>query len=497
VTGDELRALGVADLVEAVHAGRVRADRAVESALDAATATRADGVNAFTAIHSSARVALAAAGRIGGAVGEARRHARGKHGGTLAGVPIAIGDDLADLTLPTTAGSRALAGYTSPYEATAVARLLDAGAVVVGKTNMDEFGLGWGTEHSAYGATRNPRDPARTPGGAAGGAAAAVAVGVVRAALATDAVGGLRQAAAGCGVVGIRPTYGRVSRSGLVGCAASLDQVGVVARTVDDAAIILAAIAGRDPRDPTSADLEINELRPPRGPVDDGRPLKGVRVGRARECFEAADPEVRARVETAVALARDLGAEVDDVSLDRLAIAAPAAAAIVASEAASGLARLDGVRFGARPSGAGSRAVYAGARAAGFGPEVLRRIVLGTHLLSPAESDDTLRRARDARAHVAHDLAAALADFDLLIAPTTPTPALRVGAARDATPAVLQYDALTAAPSLAGLPALSLPVGRVAGCPVGAQLVGRHFGEALVLRAAAALERALGPEAVA
>ncbi len=494
MTPPDLPELGAAALAELVRSGRARADVAVEASLELAAAHHGGGLNAFTAVHPRARAATAAAERVGGDTAVARRQARGKGGGPLAGVPAAIGDDLADLALPTTAGSRVLAGFVSPYEATAVARLYDAGAVVVGKTNVDEFGMGWGTEYSAYGPTRNPVDAARTPGGAAGGAAAAVAAGAVRIALGVDTGGAVRQAAAGCGLVGVRPTYGRVSRSGAVAHAPSLDQVGVIGRTVDDAAVALAAVAGRDPRDPTTADLAVPALRPPSGPVEDGRPLRGVRVGRPREYFgHDVDPDVRARVEAAVALARDLGAEVRELSLPHTDAALAAYHAIAAAEGASALARYDGVRFGPRAAADTPRGVYEATRGRGFGPEAARRIVLGTHLLSGADHDALYRKAQDVRARVAHDFAQALADVELLITPTTPAPAPPLGAA--ANPDVYRYDAFTVAASLAGLPAGTLPVGRVGGRPVGAQIVARHFGEALLLRAAAALERALGPEA--
>ncbi len=494
MTGGDLLELGASALAGMVRAGRVRADTAVQASLDAAR--DAGALNAFTAVHSSPRAALAAATRIGGRAADTRKGARGPGGGALAGVPVAVGDDLADLALPTTAGSRILAGYVSPYEATAVARLLDAGAVIVGKTNVDEFGMGWGTEHSAYGPTRNPAAPGRTPGGAAGGAAAAVAAGVVRVAFGNDAGGAVRQAAAGCGVVGVRPTYGRVSRSGLAGHAPSLDQVGAFGRTVDDAAAALEAVGGRDPRDATSADIAVPALRPPAGPVEDGRPLKGLRVGRPREYFDdGVDPELRARVDSALALVRDLGAEVKELSLPSTRLALAAYHAVAAAEAASSLARYDGVRFGWRAAADDGDAVTAATRTAGFGAEVVRRVVLGTHLLSDADGDAHYRRAQDARARVAHDFADAFEDVDLLLTPTTPGPALPVGAAAGPSPAALRHDAFTAPASLAGLPAASVPAGRVAGSPVGVQLVARHFGEAVLLRAAAALERALGPEA--
>jgi aspartyl-tRNA(Asn)/glutamyl-tRNA(Gln) amidotransferase subunit A len=293
-------------------------------------------------------------------------------------------------------------------------------------------------------------------------------------------------------VVAIRPTFGRVSRSGLVAVASSLDQLGVCARTVDDAAALLEVVAGRDPRDATTADLEVDRLRPPGGPFEDGRPLRGVRIGRPKQYFgDDVTPAVRAAVDAAIALARDLGAHVEDVSLEHSELALPAYHAVAAVEAASNLARYDGVRFGATSGAAGARAVYDGARA-GFGPEVVRRVTLGTHLLSRADRAGSYRRAQEARARIARDLADALGDVDLLVTPTTPAPAPTSGDV-DAD-AALRQDAFTVGPSLAGLPAVTIPVGRVGGVPVGAQLVGRHFGEQLLLRAAAALERAVGPE---
>jgi aspartyl-tRNA(Asn)/glutamyl-tRNA(Gln) amidotransferase subunit A len=337
----------------------------------------------------------------------------------------------------------------------------------------------------------------RVAPGAAGGAAAAVAAGIVRIALGTDTGGAVRQAAAYCGVVGVKPTYGRVSRSGLVAHAPSLDQVGVFGRTVDDAAVALETIGGRDPRDATSADLAVPRLRPDAGPVEDGRPLRGIRVGRPREYFpDTLDAAVRARVEAALSLARDLGAEVKEVALAHTHLAPPAYHAIACTEGASSLARYDGVRFGPRAAVAadGARAVYEATRRAGFGIEVQRRIVLGTYLLSDRDTDAHYRRAQHARAHVAHDFSEVFDDVELLLMPTTPAPAFVLGAAADSgiTP---RHDAFAVAANLAGLPALSLPVGRDAGLPIGVQLVARHFGEALLLRAAAALERALGPEA--
>jgi aspartyl-tRNA(Asn)/glutamyl-tRNA(Gln) amidotransferase subunit A len=409
-------------------------------------------------------------------------------------VPIALKDNLCDLGLPTTCGSRVLAGYVAPYEATAVARLLEAGAVVVGKTNMDEFGMGSSTEHSAYGPTRNPIDPSRVPGGSSGGAAAAVAAGVVRIALASDTGGSVRQPAAFCGVVGVKPTYGRVSRHGLVAYASSLDQVGVLARTVDEAALALELIAGRDPFDASSADIEVPPLRTADAAhADAARPLEGLTVGRAKEYFEAAlDAGVRERLDAALDVLRALGAAVKDVELPHAEHALPVYYIVAPAEASSNLARYDGVHFGTRSAAATTtRDVYERTRGEGFGPEVTRRILLGTYVLSAGYREAYYRKAQAVRARIAHDFARAFEEVDVLFGPTTPTTAFALGAVADPY-TMYANDIFTVTANLAGVPAMSLPVGRAAGLPVGAQLVAPHFGEPVMFRVAAALERALG-----
>ncbi|GJG87585.1 glutamyl-tRNA(Gln) amidotransferase subunit A [Gemmatimonadetes bacterium T265] len=480
----DLLDLPAAALGAGVRTGAYARDAATEASLAAAARLEAADVRAFVDLHPSAHAATAAA-RDGS-------HEKARTG-VLAGVPVAIKDNLADLSLRTTCGSKILAGYVSPYEATAVARLLDAGAVVVGKTNMDEFAMGSSTEHSAYGPTRNPIDPSRVPGGSSGGSAAAVAAGVVRIALGSETGGSVRQPAAFCGVVGVKPTYGRVSRYGLVAFASSLDQVGVFGRTVDDAAVALEVIAGRDPHDATSADIPVPSLQ---FGADDVRPnghgpLAGLKIGRPREYFpDGLDPAIRALADAALDRLRALGASVKDVSLPHTDLAIPVYYILAPAEASSNLARFDGVRYGPRAASDSLRALYDRTRAEGFGPEVTRRILLGTYALSHGYYDAYYRKAQEVRGLIAADFADAFDGVDLLFTPTTPTPAFPLGSLSDPYEMYLS-DIFTATANLAGVPAMSLPIGDVGGLPVGGQFMAPHFGEATMFRAAAALERAL------
>jgi aspartyl-tRNA(Asn)/glutamyl-tRNA(Gln) amidotransferase subunit A len=306
----------------------------------------------------------------------------------------------------------------------------------------------------------------------------------------------VRQPAAFCGVVGLKPTYGRVSRWGLVAFASSLDHVGILGRTVDDAALALEVVAGRDPHDATSVDLQVQRFRVATDPVPDGRPLKGLRIGLPKEYFPASlDPAMRARLDAATACLRDVGAEVKEVSLPHTELAIPVYYVLAPAEASSNLARFDGVRYGRRAGAdAGLRAMYERTRAEGFGAEVTRRILLGTYVLSAGYYDAYYRKAQEVRALVALDFARAFDEVDVLFTPTTPTPAFEIGAVSDPYEMYLS-DVFTVTANLAGIPALSLPVGRVRGLPVGGQLLAPHFEEATLLRVAAALERSLGPEA--
>jgi aspartyl-tRNA(Asn)/glutamyl-tRNA(Gln) amidotransferase subunit A len=411
--------------------------------------------------------------------------------GALLGVPVAVKDNIATLALPTTCGSRILEGYVSPYEATVVTRLRDAGAVVVGKTNMDEFAMGSSTEHSAYGPTRNPVAPDRVPGGSSGGSAAAVAAGVVSLALGSETGGSVRQPAAFCGIVGVKPTYGRVSRYGLVAFASSLDQVGVFGRTVDDAARGLGVIAGHDSRDSTSAQIPVPDYTEAAG-----ADAKGLVVGLPKEYFPPSlDPSIRARCDAAIDRLRSLGATVKEVSLPHTDLAIPVYYIVAPAEASSNLARFDGVRYGLRLTGDGLRGMYEATRSGGFGPEVTRRILLGTYVLSAGYYDAYYRKAQQVRTLIADDFRRVFeSGVHVLFTPTAPSTAFPIGAISDPYEMYLS-DIFTATANLAGVPAMSLPIGRVGGLPVGGQFLASHFDESRMFAAAYALERALGAEA--
>ena len=401
----------------------------------------------------------------------------------LAGVPVAVKDNIATLDLPTTCGSRILEGYVSPFEATAIHRLRNAGAVVVAKTNMDEFAMGSSTEHSAYGPTRNPLDPTRVPGGSSGGSAAIVASGAVRIALGSETGGSVRQPASFCGIVGVKPTYGRVSRHGLVAFASSLDQVGVFGRSVDDAALGLEAIAGRDKYDATSAEVPVTGYRAKRT----GKSLEGVVIGRPKEYFpESLDPRIRAHCDRAFAALESLGATIKDVSLPHTDLAIPVYYIVAPAEASSNLARFDGVRYGLRLEGQGLRGLYETTRSGGFGPEVTRRILLGTYVLSAGYYDAYYRKAQQARSLIAEDFTNVFGSgVDALLTPTAPTPAFTIGAISDPYEMYMS-DIFTATANLAGIPGMSLPIGRVDGLPVGGQVLAPHFGEARMFEVAEA-----------
>ncbi|GAC1517015.1 MAG: Asp-tRNA(Asn)/Glu-tRNA(Gln) amidotransferase subunit GatA [Gemmatimonadaceae bacterium] len=411
--------------------------------------------------------------------------------GRLYGVPIGVKDNIATLRLPTSCGSRILEGYVSPFEATAVARLRAAGAVVIGKTNCDEFAMGSSTENSAFGPTRNPIDFLRVPGGSSGGSAAAVAAGVCPIALGSETGGSVRQPAAFCGVVGVKPTYGRVSRFGLVAFASSLDQIGVFGATVDDAALALEVIAGHDPLDSTTAAI-------PRGfyPQSASKRLDGIIVGRPVEYYPPTlDARVRAVCDRAIDALRSLGAEVRDVSLPHTQFAIPTYYIIAPAEASSNLARFDGVRYGRRVERDGLREMFEATRSRGFGAEVTRRILLGTYVLSAGYYDAYYKRAQEARALIADDFRRVFATgVHALFTPTTPTTAFLLGTKADPLDMYLS-DIFTATANLAGVPAMSQPIGRIDGLPVGGQLIAAHFDEGRMLSVARALERGLAEDA--
>jgi aspartyl-tRNA(Asn)/glutamyl-tRNA(Gln) amidotransferase subunit A len=489
VSGVDITGMGAAHLRDAIAANELRPADAAQASLERARAVKAgrDGLNAilWSDPDDVAREARALTTAPGGS-----RPAHGS-GTELLGVPVAVKDNIATLNLPTTCASRILEGYVSPFEATVVTRLRRAGAIVVAKTNMDEFAMGSSTEHSAYGPTLNPIDPTRVPGGSSGGSAAAVAAGVVRIALGSETGGSVRQPASFCGIVGVKPTYGRVSRYGLVAFASSLDQVGVFGATVDDAALGLEVIAGRDPLDSTSAVEQ--GVTPYRAAASES--VEGMVIGRPKEYFpEQLDPRIRELCDRALRRLESLGATVKDVSLDHTDLAIPVYYIIAPAEASSNLARFDGVRYGLRIAGDGLRGMYEATRSQGFGPEVTRRILLGTYVLSAGYYDAYYKKAQEVRGLIAGDFAAAFAGVDVLFTPTAPTPAFPLGAVSDPYEMYMN-DIFTATANLAGVPAMSLPIGRVDGLPVGGQLIAGHFREQTMFRAGYALERALGPEA--
>jgi aspartyl-tRNA(Asn)/glutamyl-tRNA(Gln) amidotransferase subunit A len=405
----------------------------------------------------------------------------------LGGVAVAVKDNIATLGLPTTCGSRILEGYTSPFEATAIRKLREAGAIVVSKTNCDEFAMGSSTEHSAYGPTKNPLDPTRVPGGSSGGSAAAVAAGIVRIALGSETGGSVRQPASFCGVVGVKPTYGRVSRFGLVAFASSLDHIGVFGKTVDDAALGVQLIAGHDPNDSTSVDVPVPDYR-----AAAKESLKGLVIGWPREYFtDALDPRIRDVCDEAAERLRSMGAVVKDVTLPHTSLAIPVYYIVAPAEASSNLARFDGVRYGLRITGEGLRGMYEATRSGGFGPEVTRRILLGTYVLSAGYYDAYYRKAMAIRSLIRADFDRVFADgVRVLLTPTTPTTAFKIGAISDPYEMYLS-DIYTVTANLAGIPGMSVPAGTIDNLPVGVQLLANNFDESGMFTAGYALERSL------
>jgi aspartyl-tRNA(Asn)/glutamyl-tRNA(Gln) amidotransferase subunit A len=440
-------------------------------------------LNAYLALSPDR--ALAQADRID------RMIARGVELPPLAGLPLAVKDVLATRGIPTTCGSRILEGYRPPYDATAVERLEQAGAMVLGKTNCDEFAMGSSNENSAYGPVRNPVAPDRVPGGSSGGSAAAVAAGLAVAALGTDTGGSVRQPGAFCGIPALMPTYGRVSRYGLVAFASSLDRIGPMTATVADAAALLGVIAGRDPHDATSAAVPVPDYA-----AEIEKRVAGLRIGVPREYFgEGMDAEVRAKVEAGIALLERLGCRRVPLDMPHTDYAIATYYLIATAEASSNLARYDGVRYGLRVPADTLAGMYRKTRGAGFGAEVKRRIMLGTYALSTGYYEAYYLKAQKVRALIARDFQQAFEKADLLVTPTSPTPAFRLGE-RTADPlAMYLADIYTVTGSLAGVPGISVPCGRTGeGLPVGLQIFGPHFGEARVLRLAHAFEQAGGFE---
>ena len=418
------------------------------------------------------------------------RRGSGKARGPLDGIPVGIKDVIAVAGQPLTASSRMLENFVSPYDATVIRRLRDAGAVCWGRLNLDEFAMGSSTENSAFGATSNPWDLERVPGGSSGGSAAAVSAGEAVAALGSDTGGSIRQPAALCGVVGLKPTYGLVSRYGLIAFASSLDQIGPFARTVEDAAILLGAIAGHDPLDSTSFKAEIPDYR--RGLSERKGPWKLVI---AREYFaDGLDPEVGAAVQGAIEFYRKRGCEIREISLPHTKYAVGAYYIIATAECSSNLARYDGIRYGHRSTAATDAVdIYFKSRSEGFGEEVKRRIILGTYVLSSGYHDAYYLRAQKVRTLIRRDFLEAYKQVDAIITPTTPTPAFRKGEKSADPLAMYLNDIYTIGVNLAGLPGISVPCGFTGGgLPIGLQIIGQPFREAELLSMAHAYEAAHG-----
>ena len=443
---------------------------------------RLSELNAF--ITTTSESALADAERID------RAAEKGEPLPSLAGAVIAIKDNMVMRGVRTTAGSRILFNYKPPYTATAVERLQAAGAIIVGKTNLDEFAMGSSTENSAYGPVKNPWDTARVPGGSSGGSAVAVAAGMAIGALGSDTGGSIRQPASFCGVVGLKPTYGRVSRYGLIAFGSSLDQIGPLTNSVEDAAAILDVTAGRDPKDSTSSKIEVADYS-----SAITRDVRGLRVGVPREYYgEGLDPEVKEKIEAAIKKFDGLGAKIVDVSLPHTEYAVPVYYLIATAEASSNLARFDGVRYGFRAEEAATlKQMYSRTRNQGFGAEVKRRIMLGTYALSAGYYDAYYGKAQKVRALIERDFRNAFASCDVIATPTAPTAAFKLGEKTEHPLEMYLSDIYTITANLAGVPGISLPCGLSSiGLPIGIQLLGRQFDEATLLRAAHNLEQALG-----
>jgi aspartyl-tRNA(Asn)/glutamyl-tRNA(Gln) amidotransferase subunit A len=398
----------------------------------------------------------------------------------LAGVPIGIKDVMVTKGIRTTAGSKILDNFIPPYDCTAVARLETAGAIVLGKMNCDEFAMGSSNENSAYGPVRNPCDKSHVPGGSSGGSAAAVAAGSAVATLGSDTGGSIRQPASFCGVVGLMPTYGRVSRYGLIAFASSLDHIGPLTKTVKDAAILLGLIAGRDPLDSTSADVPVPDYE-----ADLAKPVSGLKIGVPKEYFgDGLDAEVRAAVEAGIAKLQSAGCRIIPISLPHTAYAIPTYYVIATAEASANLARYDGVRYGYRTKGARTLSeMYRKSRDEAFGAEVKRRIMLGTYALSSGYYDAYYLKAQRVRTLLTRDFEQAFQQVDAIVTPTAPTAAFKIGEKSDDPLAMYLADIYTVTADLAGIPGISVPGGKTqSGLPIGLQVLGRHFDEGTILR---------------
>jgi aspartyl-tRNA(Asn)/glutamyl-tRNA(Gln) amidotransferase subunit A len=479
LTLDSLKDLTIDEVRDAIAAGRTTATALAEMHY-ARIETQDREIHSYLSL--SRERAMAQAEKIDAMA------QRGELLPPLAGVPIGIKDALVMRGAPATAGSLILKGYRPPYDATSVERLENAGAVLLGKLNCDEFAMGSSNENSAYGPVRNPRAMDRVPGGSSGGSAAAVAAGFAVATLGSDTGGSIRQPAAFCGVVGVLPTYGRVSRYGLIAFASSLDRVGPFTKNVKDAATMMEVLAGRDALDATSSHQDVDGYL---GSLD--QPVEGLRVGVPQEYFgEGLDPEIRAAIEKVLEDLRVAGCVIKPVSLPHTKYAVPTYYVIATAEASSNLSRFDGVRYGLRDADAKSLSdMYRKTRDAGFGAEVKRRILLGTYALSAGYYDAYYKKAQQVRTLLTRDFVAAFEQVDVLIAPVTPTPAFKLGEKTDDPVKMYLEDIYSVAASLAGICAMSVPCGETRdSLPIGVQIFGRHFGEATMLRIAKAVEAA-------
>jgi aspartyl-tRNA(Asn)/glutamyl-tRNA(Gln) amidotransferase subunit A len=474
----DIPSLTIDQVKEGLAARRFSATELATEALRFAEAENAK-TNAF--LHFAPERALAAAARVD------EKLARGEDPGPLAGVPVAVKDVIVTKGLRTTCASKLLANYIPPYDATAIVRLEAAGGVIIGKTNCDEFAMGSSNENSAFGPVRNPHAFDRVPGGSSGGSAAAVAQGASVVALGSDTGGSVRQPASFCGVVGVTPTYGRVSRYGLTAFASSLDHIGPFGRSVKDAATVLGVIAGRDPCDSTSADAPVPDYTA----ALDGN-VKGVKLGLPREYLKDLSGESGDLIARGVDVLKKLGCEIKDIGLPATDYAVASYYVIATAEASSNLARYDGVRYTSRSAHAGTLAdMYRNTRGEGFGAECKRRIMLGTYVLSAGYYDAYYLKAQKVRALIARDFQRAFAEVDAVIAPVSPFPAFKLGEKVDDPLEMYLSDIYTITGSLAGIPCMSVPCGKTAGgLPVGMQILTRHFDEAGMFRLADAFEKA-------
>ncbi|NOU36382.1 MAG: Asp-tRNA(Asn)/Glu-tRNA(Gln) amidotransferase subunit GatA [Kiritimatiellaceae bacterium] len=468
----------ISELSDLLEQGKCTSVQIVNDVLAAIDAH--DGkIGAYLTIDRAAALAQAEAAD--------KARAAGKKGALL-GIPLAIKDLLNVKGQPCTCSSKIIEGYVAPYDATAIAKLREAGAVFLGRVNMDEFAMGSSTESSAFKKTRNPWNTDHVPGGSSGGSAASVAADEAIAALGSDTGGSIRQPAAFCGCVGLKPTYGMISRYGLTAFASSLDQIGPITKTVRDAAILLTAMAGKDPMDSTTVDLPVPDYSKD---LTDDHSLKGMQLGLPKEYFvEGMDPEVETAVRNAIEHCKKLGAKIVDISLPHSKYAIAVYYIIATAEASANLARFDGIRYGLRKDGADPIELYGKTRAAGFGPEVKRRIILGTYVLSSGYYDAYYLRAQKVRTLIHNDFRAASAHCDAILAPVTPTPAYKIGEKTSDPLKMYLDDILTTPVNLAGICGLSVPCGfSKAGLPIGLQILGDSFMEPSILKVGHAYEQ--------